>query len=66
MEKNKIREGHICPVCESSNSIVYDTTRPDMGTETYKFRRIRRRKCKNCGFKWITIEINWWDVQEYM
>jgi len=33
-------------------------------SETYKIRRprhrpiMRRRKCKSCGFRWSTIEVN--------
>ena len=41
-----------CRRCGSSKGTVYDS-RDENGLT------IRRRKCKKCGFKWITIEVDY-------
>ena len=56
----QLEEGHICKRCGSDQSFIYDTRE----TKAYGFRRIRRRECKECGNRWITCELHFWEVVE--
>lgn len=62
MSKVEIREGHICPKCDSSDSRIYDVRE----IEAYGWRRIRRRECKECKFRWVTCEVMFWDIVEHV
>lgn len=57
-----IAEGHICKKCGSDQSKVYETRE----VEAYGFRKIRRRECKDCGFRWVTTEVYFWDIVEHL
>ena len=42
--------GIICPKCGSSKSLVYDSRKRKY------FNVVRRRECKDCGFRYTTVE----------
>lgn len=57
---NRVREGHICPVCGSAYTWVYSTENSEKARTT---RRIRRRRCQECWSKWLTAEVNYFDLE---
>lgn len=57
-----IDEGHICKKCGSERSEVYETRL----VQAYAWRRIRRRRCIDCGARWVTVEVHMWDVVEHL
>lgn len=60
MAKHNSRGGpYTCPDCGSSNICVQDT----LGVFGSR-RLIRKRKCKDCGCRWRTAEIDMDDVRE--
>lgn len=58
---NHAREGHICPVCGSEYTRVYSTESAEKARTT---RRIRRRRCQECWSKWLTAEVNYFDLEQ--
>lgn len=50
---------HICPHCQSANSVVNETL-PRSQTEFLQ----RRRQCRKCRRSWSTIEIHKKDLDE--
>lgn len=49
----KKRNARVCPKCGQEQSHVEDT-RVDKKTQILQ----RRRVCRSCGTKWMTVEIN--------
>lgn len=49
----------MCKKCGSTDSNVYESRQMmDYNNHVYV---TRRRKCNNCGYKWKTVEIHYWD-----
>lgn len=61
-----MKEGHVCPKCGSNKSGVFDSRTPVARDSVYMGKRIRRRECKTCGFRWVTVELHWHDVQKFI
>jgi transcriptional regulator NrdR family protein len=40
----------LCPQCGNTGSIVYDSRQHPVG-------RLRRRRCLECGERWVTLEM---------
>ena len=51
-------QGHICKRCGSDRTAVIDVR---SRYPCYEDRKIRRRKCLDCGSRWTTVELHWWD-----
>ena len=47
---NREECGIRCPKCQSPDSLVYDSRKQK------NFSVMRRRECKNCGFRYMTEE----------
>lgn len=52
---SEFQSGAFCPKCNSNNDKVLDT-RIKLGF------RVRSKKCKDCGYRWRTIEIVDWSL----
>lgn len=48
--------GKRCKKCGSIKSAIYDSRQINNKT-------IRHRKCLDCGAKWETIEVYYWDLK---
>lgn len=51
----EFQSGAFCPKCNSNNDKLLDT-RIKLGF------RVRSKKCKDCGYRWRTIEIVDWSL----
>lgn len=49
-------DGNICKRCSSTNTGVTDIRWTGDGQE-----RVRKRRCKDCGAVWSTVEVYYWD-----
>ena len=49
-------DGNICKRCRSTNTGVSDIRWTGDGQE-----RVRKRRCKDCGAVWSTVEVYYWD-----
>ena len=56
-----IKQGHVCPRCFGDESLVEKTKVDPRGY--YRGWRYRRRRCKECGARWVTVELNYWDFE---
>lgn len=54
-----MRETKGCRKCGNKTSFVYESRTKDGCV-------VRRRKCLKCGFKWTTIEVDYWDAMNKM
>ena len=52
---SEFQSGAFCPKCNSNNDKVLDTR------IKLSF-RVRSKKCKDCGYRWRTIEIVDWSL----
>ena len=59
-----MKDGTVCLRCGCEKSIVYDSRNHPEKNSMYGDFKTRRRKCKECGFKWVTVEIHWHDAQK--
>lgn len=50
----RLKLGRICPRCGNEQTYIYDSRKGKDGTY------YRRRKC-DCGFKWLTVEVDYYD-----
>ena len=49
-DRSRAGRGIRCPKCQSPESMVYDSRKQK------NFSVMRRRECKNCGFRYMTEE----------
>ena len=55
----------VCAKCGCNDTKVYESRSmyvEDIDAVCY----IRRRRCKNCGFKWKTVEVEYWELMKLL
>ena len=60
----KTTNAKMCKRCGSIDSHIYESRQ--MSDDNGDVYVTRRRKCKHCGFKWKTVEVEYWELMKLL